>query len=311
MLRYIAARIIGLAGVTLVVSFIAFYMLYRLPGGPFSQTRQPLSPAGMAAIRAKYKLDQPFPVVWAAWLGHAVTGDFGTSYRAENVPITRLFVEHWGVSLQLGVLGLLWSVPLGVLCGLLAASHRDGMFDVLVRVVTMLASSVPPLALGLILLFVFSVKLRWIAGSLWNPIGDPSSALIPVFIFGLGPFAALLRYTRNALLDALKSDYVRTARAKGLAQHLVIRRHVLRNVLIPLITVMAPILPGALTGSALVETMFGINGIGGYFVDSLRSRDYPMVLATTVLVVVLWGLTFLITDVAYVYIDPRVRPGGR
>ena len=311
MLRYLASRIIGLVGVTLVVSFLAFMMLYKLPGGPFSQTRQPLSATAMAAIRAKYRLDQPFYVVWFSWVTHAMIGDFGTSYKAENVPIIRLFADHWGVSLQLGALALSWSLPLGILGGILAATHRNKAVDLVLRILCTLATSIPSFTLALGLLFLFAVRLHWVASSAWKPLENPGGALLPVFIFGLGPFGVLLRYTRNGLLDGLSQDYVRTARAKGLHERFVIRRHVLRNVMIPIITVLAPMLPGALTGSALIERVFGINGIGSYFIDSITSRDYPMVLATTVLVAMLWGLTYVLTDVLYVMIDPRIRLGSR
>ncbi|MEO6064078.1 MAG: ABC transporter permease [Thermoflexales bacterium] len=311
MLRYILSRVIGLIGVTLVVSFLAFMLLYQLPGGPFSQEKQPLSPAAMAAIKAKYNLDKPFYVVWLSWVGRAVQGDFGYSYSAENVPITKLFADHWAVSLQLGGLALAWSVPLGILLGVLAAVNRNRWADYLLRFLAIVGTTVPSFALVVFLVFVFAVQLRWLPTTGWKPVDDPRTLILPVLIFGLVPFGTLLRYTRNGMIEAMSTDYVRTARAKGLEYGSVVLRHALRNVLIPVVTVLAPMIPNALTGSAILEIMYSINGIGRFFIDSIQSRDYPLALASAFIVATLWGFSYLLTDLAYTLIDPRIRLSGR
>ncbi len=311
MLRYLITRVVGLIGVTLIVSFIAFMMLYQLPGGPFSEEKQPLSPVAMAAIKAKYNLDKPFYVVWFSWVTHAVQGDFGTSYQAENVPITKLFADHWGVSLQLGLLSLAWSVPLGMLFGVVAAIRRNQWLDYLLRFLAIVGTTLPGFALTVFLVFIFAVRLHWVPTTGWKPFENPATMVLPAFVFGLVPFGSLMRYARNGMLEALNQDYVRTARAKGLVESAVIGRHALRNVLIPVVTVLAPMIPNALTGSAILETMFSINGIGRYFIDSISSRDYPMALATAFIVATLWGISYLVTDLTYTIIDPRIRVGGR
>ena len=311
MLRYFITRVLGLVGVVLVVSFLAFALVYQLPGGPFSEEKQPLSPAAMAAMKAKYNLDKPFYVVWVSWLGRAVQGDFGTSYTTENVPITKLFADHWGVSLQLGILALAWSVPLGILLGVLAAVNRNKLLDYVLRVFAIIGTTLPNFALTVFLVFVFAVVLHWVPTTGWSPLEAPNTVVLPVLIFGLVPFGSLLRYSRNGMLEALNQDYVRTARAKGLLENAVILRHALRNVLIPVITVLAPMIPNALTGSAILEFMFSINGIGRYFLSAIITRDYPMVLATTFIVATLWSISYLVTDLSYSIIDPRIRVGGR
>lgn len=311
MLRYFVIRIVGLLSVTLIVSFIAFAMLYQLPGGPFDQEKQPLSPAAMDAIKKKYNLDKPFYVVWASWVANAARGDFGTSFQAENKSIVELFREHWGVSLQLGLLALAWSIPLGILLGVLAAVNRNNGIDFFLRLIAIVSTTLPGFTLAVFLVYVFAILLHWVPTNGWKPTDDPRTMILPVFIFGLVPFGSLMRYVRNGILEALSQDYIRTARAKGLLQNRVVLHHALRNVLIPVITVLAPMIPNALTGSAIIEKMFSINGIGRYFIDSISTRDYPLVLATAVLVAVLWGISYLLTDLCYSLVDPRVRVGGR
>ena len=311
MLRYLITRVLGLIAVTLVVSFLAFALVYQLPGGPFSEEKQPLSPAAMAAVKAKYNLDKPFYVVWVSWVAHAAQGDFGTSYQAENVPITKLFVDHWGVSLQLGILALAWSVPLGIILGVLAAVNRNKPLDYVLRFMAIIGTTLPSFALVVFLVFVFAVRLHWVPTTGWSPLESPSTLVLPVFIFGIIPFGSLMRYSRNGMLEALNQDYVRTARAKGLVEQTVVLKHALRNVLVPVITVLAPMIPNALTGSAILEFMFSINGIGRYFLSAILVRDYPMVLATTFIVATLWGVSYLLTDLCYSIVDPRIRVGGR
>ncbi len=310
MLRYLITRIAGLMSVTLIVSFIAFMLLYQLPGGPFDQEKQPLSEAAMAAVKAKYNLDKPFYVVWLSWVGNAVRGDFGTSYQAENVPITKLFAERWGVSLQLGGLALAWSVPLGIFIGVIAAVRRNTWVDYLLRFFAVIGTTLPGFGLAVFMVYFFAVRLRWVPTTGWD-LTEPRTLVLPVLIFGLVPFGSIMRYVRNGMLETSKADYVRTARAKGLSERVVVFKHALRNVLIPVITVMAPMIPNALTGSAILEKMFSINGIGRYFIDSSQVRDYPMVLATSFIVATLWGVSYLMTDLLYGVADPRIRVGGR
>jgi ABC-type dipeptide/oligopeptide/nickel transport system permease component len=306
MLRFILTRLLGLFAVMLVVSFITFAMLYRLPGGPFDQTQQPLSPIALANIRAKYNLDKPFYVVWASYIANAARGDFGTSYQAESKPIIEIFQEQWGTSLALGGLALAWSVPLGVLLGVFSATRRNTIFDYIARFVAIIGTTVPNFAMAVFLVYLFAVVLKMLPTGGWG-LDDPRTLILPTIIFGLVPFGSLTRFTRNGMLETLSQDYVRTARAKGLFENVVVFKHALRNVLIPVITVIAPMIPNALTGSAILEKMFRINGIGKYFIDSIGTRDYPMVLATVLIVAVLWGISFLIADLLYTVVDPRLR----
>lgn len=308
MVKYFVARAIGLVLVTLVVSFLTFAMLYRLPGGPFDQNNQPLSPVALENIRRKYNLDKPFYVVWASYVANAARGDFGTSYQAEGKPIIEIFREQWGASLALGVMALAWSVPLGIVLGVASAVKRNTVLDYVARFAAIIGTTVPNFALAVFLVYLFSVVMKVLPTGGWS-LDEPRTFILPALIFGLLPFGAMMRFTRNGMLETLSQDYVRVARAKGLTQNVVVFKHALRNVLIPLITVLAPMIPNAITGSAILERMFRINGIGKYYIDSLTARDYPMVAATVLIVAVLWGISFLLADIAYSFADPRIRLG--
>lgn len=307
MLRYLLARLAGLIFVLVIVSFCTYALMYNVPGGPFDQNKQPLSPAAMENIKRKYGLDRPFYVQWSRYILNAAQGDFGTSYQAEGEPIVTLFGKYWGASLQLGLLTLVWSVPLGLVMGVLAALKRNSRLDNLVTFVSVIGITVPNFALGLFGLYFFAVRLKWLPYTGWNLVNEPSTAILPVLIFGLTPLGMIARFTRAGMLTELSLDYVRTARSKGLTEKAVIFKHALRNTLIPVITVIGPLIANAVTGSAILERMFNIPGIGRYFIDSVQARDYPVIMATVLIVAVLWGLTYLVTDILYAFIDPRIR----
>ena len=192
MIRYFVARITGLVFVSLIVSFITFFMLYQLPGGPFDQLNQPLSPDALANIRAKYQLDKPFYVVWANYVAHAVQGDFGTSYVAENVPVVDIFRDQWGASIALGGMSLAWSIPLGLALGVLAALRRNAMLDYLTRFFAIIGTTVPNFALAVILVYVLSVVFKLVPTGGWD-IEQPTTFILPVLIFGLLPFGTVMR----------------------------------------------------------------------------------------------------------------------
>jgi ABC-type dipeptide/oligopeptide/nickel transport system permease component len=309
MSRYLATRLAGMVFVLLVVSFLTFALMRSVPGGPFDQEKQPLSAAALANIKAKYGLDQPFYVQWWRYVTNAVQGDFGTSFIAEGEKISTLFMRYWGNSLQLGALALLWSLPVGLLMGIWAALKRNSLIDNIATFISVIGITVPVFALGIFGLYFFSVRLKWLPYTGWDLKNEPLTAVLPVLIFGLLPLGVIARYTRAAMLDVLSQDYIRTARAKGLAGSVVVLKHALRNALIPIVTVIGPQFPNALTGSAILEKMFNIPGVGRYFIDAVQARDYPVIMATVMITAVLWGLTYLITDMLYAVIDPRIRVG--
>jgi ABC-type dipeptide/oligopeptide/nickel transport system permease component len=196
---------------------------------------------------------------------------------------------------------------LGIVLGVVAALKRNSWIDNLVTLVAVIGITVPNFALGLFGLYFFAVRWRWLPYTGWNVTQEPSTIILPVLIFGLLPLGIIARFTRTGMLDELSQDYVRTAHSKGLAHHVVVFKHAFRNTLIPLITVIGPLIPNALTGSAILEKMFNIPGVGRYFIDSVQTRDYPVIMATVLIVAVAWGLTYLLTDLLYTFVDPRIR----
>jgi peptide/nickel transport system permease protein len=315
MLRYILMRLLGLLGVLLVVSFITFFLARSVPGGPYDEINKPLSADAKANILRKYGLDKPFYVQWFDYVQHAVRGDFGTSLRHPSKTIVQLLVERWPASLLLGGLTLLWSVPLGIILGVIAAIKRNTWVDSVVTFLSIIGTTIPVFALGLFGLFLFAIVLSWVpypAGSGgWQPAKDPRILFLPVFIFGLQPLGVIARYTRSNLLEVLGQDFVRTAHAKGLTPNVVLFKHALRNSLIPIITILGPIIPNALTGSAILERQFLIPGIGNFFIEGVLSRNYPLIMALVIIIAVMWGISYLLSDIAYTLADPRIRIGGR
>ena len=314
MLRYILLRLLGLLGVLLVVSFLTFFLARSVPGGPYDEINKPLSADAKANILKKYGLDKPFYVQWLDYVQHAVRGDFGTSLRHPSKTIVQLLIERWPASLLLGGLALLWSVPLGIILGVTAAIKRNTWLDSTVTFLSIIGTTIPVFALGLFGLFLFAIVLSWVpypAGSGgWQPAKDPRILILPVFIFGLQPLGVIARYTRSNLLEVLGQDFVRTAHAKGLAPNVVLFKHALRNSLIPIITILGPIIPNALTGSAILERQFLIPGIGNFFIEGVLSRNYPLIMALVIIIAVMWGISYLLSDIAYTLADPRIRIGG-
>ena len=315
MLRYILWRLLGLLGVLLVVSFAAFFLARSVPGGPYDELQKPLSAAAKANIQKKYGMDKPFYVQWFNYVIKAVQGDFGTSLQHPSKTIVQLIRERWPASLLLGGLALLWSVPLGIVLGVIASIKRNTWVDSLVTLVSIFGTTVPVFAIGLFALFLFAIVLKWVpypasAGG-WQPGKDPRVLILPVVIFGLQPLGVISRYTRSNLLEVLGQDFVRTARAKGLTPNVVLFKHALRNSMIPIITILGPIIPNALTGSAILERQFLIPGIGSFFIESILFRNYPLITAMVIIIAVMWGISYLFSDIAYTIADPRIRVGGR
>ena len=315
MLRYLLYRLAGLLMVLLVVTFAAFFLSRAVPGGPFDEINQPLSAAAKANILRKYGMDKPFYVQWFNYIKGAATGDFGTSLRHPTKTIPQLLADRWPASLLLGGLALAWSVPLGLLFGVTAAVKRNTWVDSLVTLLSISGTTVPVFALGLFGLFVFSILLGWVpypanaAG--WQPAKTPAIMVLPVLIFGLQPLGVIARHTRSNLLEVMGLDFVRTARAKGLTPTAVLFKHALRNSLIPVITILGPIIPNALTGSAILERQFLIPGIGNFFVESILTRNYPLINGMVIIIAVMWSVSYLLSDLLYTIADPRIRVGGR
>jgi peptide/nickel transport system permease protein len=292
MTGYIIRRFIALFFVMLAVSVLVFVLMNIVPGGPFSLGERGYSQAALANLERKYGLDKPLTERYFNFLLGALQFDFGYSIAvAGNPPVTQVIAQTWPVTLHVGIYTILLSFGLGLAMGIFAAYRRNSLIDNLVTLSATLGITLPNFIIATFLLLIFGFQNGW---------GDPRKWII-------GP---LWRYTRSSVADALGADHIRTAQSKGLRGRTILTWHVLRNAMIPIITVLLPQIPNLLTGSLFIEVVYGIPGLGKFFVTSIFNRDYPMIMALVLLVAFFWGLTYLITDILYTVIDPRVRVTG-
>jgi ABC-type dipeptide/oligopeptide/nickel transport system permease component len=305
MVRYLIGRLGGLILVFLMVSIVAFLLMHSIPGGPFDESNMPLPPAAKANILRKYGLDQPIYVQYLRYMGNALRGDFGISYQSPDETVIQLIARTWPISIQLGGLTVILAMGSGLILGTLSAIRQNSWVDYLVTSISTLGLTVPNFVVAIWLILVFAVKLRWLPIGGWGD--DWRQWIMPVIALGLGPMGITARYTRSSLVDVIGADYIRTARAKGLGERMVLLRHAFKNALIPIITVLGPRIPDLITGTIFVETMFRVPGLGKFFVTSVTQRDYPMIMAVMLLIAAVWGLVYLLTDVLYTVIDPRIR----
>ena len=311
MRRYVAQRVLSLVPVWLGISILAFGLSLAAPGDPVRQTLQQQgidapSAEQVAAMRRELGLDQPPPVRYVRWLGDALRGDLGRSYRTGE-PVLQSLIDRFPRTAELAIsavlLGLVLALPLGVL----AALHRGRALDHASRIAALVGASMPSFWLAYLLIIAFAVQLRLlpVAGA-----ATPQHLILPALTLAVGAGAILTRLTRSAMLEELSHDYVRTARAKGLSERVVVRGHVLRNALGAIVTVTGIRLAALLGGAVIVETIFAWPGIGKYLVDSITARDYPTIQGFVLFAGSVVLLINLAVDLSYIRLDPRVRLGG-
>lgn len=302
-LRFIFSRAFTGIFVIFAVVTITFFLLRALPGGPFD-TEKKLPPQIEKNIQAKYGLDEPVWKQYLIYAGGLARGDFGPSYKYVDRSVNDIIKETLPVSVELGLVALMLSIALGSLFGILSATRPSGVFDFLSVSVATALVSVPSFVIGAVLIYVFSVKLRWFPAALW---GGPSHMVLPALTLAAGPAAYLARLIRASMLETSGALFIRTARAKGLSEFMVTTRHILRNALIPVVTVMGPITAYLVTGSFVVEHIFAIPGIGRFFVLAVSNRDYPLVMGITIVYTIILVLANLLVDLCYVLLDPRIK----
>ncbi len=313
MVVYLLGRLSGIVVVFIMVSMLAFVLMHSIPGGPFDEEKSPLPPAAKANILRKYGLDKPLWEQYALYMGSALRGDFGISFQSPTETVIQLIARTWPTSMQLGGLAILVAGTLGLTSGILAAVYQNSWIDYVVTFMSTLGLTVPNFVIALWLLLVFVVGLGWLPTGGWPGASsdDFKTLILPVVTLSLGPLALVARYTRSSLVEVLHAEYIRTARAKGLREHAVVLGHALKNAMIPLITVLLPQIPNLITGTIFVEVIFRVPGLGKFFVTSIYLRDYPMIMATMLLVATLWSTTYLLSDILYTVVDPRIRLYGR
>ena len=307
MARFIVTRLVGLIGVLLAVSLITFVLMHAVPGGPFDaqamQRQQMIPEAIKRQLEANFGLDKPVWQQYLIFLGNAVRLDFGYSFTNSTRTVVQILQEQWPYSIQLGLLTLAFSTIVGLGLGILAAIRQGTWVDHTGTAVSIFCLVMPSFVFAVLLQFFLSVRLQWLPTGGWD---SPKQWIMPVLANSLGPILILQRYTRASMADVIRANYVRTARAKGLSERRVMLIHVLKNALTPVVTVGGPMIAGLVAGSFFVESIFRIPGVGLYFVTAVQNRDYPMIMATTLAWTAVISVTYLLTDLIYALIDPRV-----
>lgn len=300
MAKYITKRILLAIVSIAIVSAIAFFAMNIIPGGPFNKEKAS-TPAVQAELEKRYNLDKPVPEQYVMYMGNLLRGDWGVSLKTGRDIWTDIW-SKFQVSAKLGGTAALVAIIAGIILGSIAGLTRNRLPDRLIVFFTTLGTAIPSFVLATLLLLVFCLKLGWF--QVWSS-SNPSYVL-PVIALSVYPMAYITRLTKTSMLDALNQDYVRTAKAKGVATWKVIFKHALRNALIPVITYVGPMVAYILTGSMVVESIFTIGGLGSSFVTSITNRDYTTIMATTIFLAVLMVVANLLTDIAYKLVDPRI-----
>jgi oligopeptide transport system permease protein len=305
LLRYTLFRILGAIPTLLLVIALAFLMVHAAPGGPFDDER--VLPADVAAnIAAAYQLDEPLPQQFLRYLAGLLQGDLGPSYRYRDYSVSELIANAFPYSLRLGMLAMALALVVGVGTGTIAALRQGTMFDRAVMGFSMTGISIPVFVIAPVLILLFAVKLQWLPAG-WSSTGGVGRYVLPVVTLALPQIAYVARLTRASMIDVLGRDFIRTARAQGLGTARIVRVHALKPAMLPVLSYLGPAIAAILTGSVVIEEIFGIPGVGQFFVRGALNRDYTLVLGIVVFYATLIVSLNLVVDVLYGAIDPRVR----
>lgn len=303
MAGFIVRRVLWLIPVLLVVSLITFFMMHAVPGGPWAREK-PLNPAVVARLNAIYHLNDPVYKQYFDWITGMITGNFGPSYQYLNRGVNDIIADGFPVTIHLGVMAFVLAIGAGIPLGIVAALGHNRWPDYVATTISMIGIATPSFVLAILLIVIFSVGLDLLPSRGWK---GPETWILPVISLAGFQIAQIARYTRASMLEVTRKDYVRTAQSKGIRASAVVIRHMIRNALIPVVTILGPIFAFLVTGSFIVENFFGIPGIGRNYIVAINHRDFSMIMATTVIYAFAVALLNLIVDVLYAYIDPRIR----
>jgi ABC-type dipeptide/oligopeptide/nickel transport system permease component len=321
MTKYIIRRLLWAIPVLFCVALVVFVLIRAIPGGPFDFAGdKSLPPAVVKNIEAKYHLNDPVWKQFVDYLWDLMRGDFGPSFRYRSRSVNDIIADALPISAQLGLLSLSIGITIGIPLGIIAALRQNSVVDYSATFFAILGVSIPSIVMGPLMIWIFALHLNWFPVSRWGaqapfflgfiPNLDLEFwkyAILPAFTLGSGLSASIARLTRASLLQVIREDYIRTARAKGLRERIVVVRHALKNSLIPVVTILGPMFAAVLTGTFVVEQIFAIPGLGKHFVTSIGNRDYPVVLGTTLLYGVAIVAANLFVDIIYAWLDPRIR----
>jgi peptide/nickel transport system permease protein len=312
MLTLILNRVAVAIPTLLIVSLFVFALQHALPGDPFLVIAgEERDPEAIARLRALYRMDDPVVTQYIAWLWQVMQGEFGRSLRTGE-PVLGLILQKLPVTIQLAIASMIVAILIGLPAGIIAAVRKGTAVDYAASAVALSGLSIPNFWLGIMLILLFAVELRWLPASGYvpffsDPLGALETLILPAFVLGSGLAAFIMRHTRSAMLEVLRADYVRTARAKGLDEKVVINRHALRNALVPVITLSTILFGELLAGAVLTEQVFTIPGFGKLIVDAVFNRDYGVVQGVVLCTAIGFILMNLVADVLYIVVNPRLR----
>ncbi len=305
MLKYVLKRILYMFLVLFIVVSITFFMIHSIPGDPLMASVENLPKATRENYYARYGLDQPLYIQYFRfWKLFFTEGSLGESLKYPGRMVEEFIYKYAPISFRLGIWGLVIGVTLGIILGILAALHKNRLPDYLATFLALVGTCIPAFVLASLVQYYLTVKVMWFPTAGW---GKPIHYVLPVLCMTLGPVATYCRYMKSTTLDIIGQDYILTAESKGLRRPAIIVRHVLRNTLMPIVTMLAPSVAGLLGGSFIIESMFAIPGLGTYFVKAINSRDYTMVIGMNFLFTATYVFSLLVVDLLYLVIDPRVR----
>jgi ABC-type dipeptide/oligopeptide/nickel transport system permease component len=307
LLRYAVYRLLWLVPTLLAMALVTFLVMHATPGSPLDPVAEganPLSPEAQRNLAEQYGLDKPLPEQFAIFLGKAIRGDFGQSFVYKTRTVREIFVETFPVSLLLGSMALALAVVGGITLGILAAVYQNQSWDYVSVSVATIGVSVPNFVLGVFMIVLFSFILPIFPTGGW---GSPRDWVLPTVTLALAPLGIIARFTRSSMIEVIRSDYILTARAKGLSERPVILKHVLKNAFIPIVTLLGPMFAAVGTGSFFVESIFRVPGMGRFFVLSMTGRDYPMIMGVVLIYGAFLAMMNLVVDLLYGALDPRIR----
>jgi oligopeptide transport system permease protein len=300
---YVLRRVLVLVPLLWAIATLTFFLMHAVPGGPFDQEKT-LSPTTKAALERKYNLDGSLGDQYVTFIGNLAHGDLGLSFRQDR-PVSKVIADGLPTTMQLGFCAFAFALLLGLSLGILSAVNQNGPIDYLAVFVGTLGAAVPNFVVAVFLVLFFGLRLGWFDVIGWE-FGNPRSMVLPTVALGLFPAAFIARITRASMLEVLRQDYIRTARAKGLAEFRVVVRHAVRNALVPVLTVLGPILAGLITGSFVIEQYFNIAGIGRAYVEGVQNRDYGVIMGATLLYAFAIAVMNLLVDIGYGIVNPRI-----
>lgn len=303
MLLYIARRFLWIIPVLFVVSIITFGLMHSVPGGPWDRDKR-LPQATMDRLNDKYGLDEPIYIQYITWAGKFIQGDLGPSYRFIDRTVNDIVGDGIWTTVHLGLMAFALAVIVGIPLGIFAALGHNRGPDYISTSISIIGIATPVFVLAILMIVFFSVQLGWFPTGGWK---GPQYWVLPTIALAGFPIAVITRYTRASMLEVTRKDYVRTAHSKGLSDKDVVSRHMIRNALIPVVTILGPTLAFLVTGSFIIERIFGIPGVGQYYISAIGTRDYGLLMAMTMLYAFAIAFLNVVVDILYAYIDPRIR----